>query len=234
MRTTITRLAPITAIAALALTGCGSTDQEATDAPAPTTDQSETDDGADDQDEAPAPSNPDEEEAWPIVDAGHLDGPFTLEGATGGTLDGSVYTLGAPEALPEDIGALLAAINIPQDQIDSTYLIPVNIDNSGGTETQEVYSASAVTEDGESIELNSLSGSLIDTADELGPDEAGYDAYEALWDRGREESVEVLPTAEETAYLVLEDVDDPDALTFTYFEIQPPMMGDPIPMGPVA
>lgn len=232
MRTTITRLAPLAAIAALALAGCGGTEQQPADTPA--AEQPQADEGADEQGDAPEPSNEDDEDAWPIVDDGHLDGPFTLEGATGGTLDGSVYTLGAPEALPEDIGALLAAINIPQDQIDSTYLIPVNIDNSGGTETQEVYSASAVTEDGESIELNSLSGNLIDTADELGPDEAGYEAYEALWDRGREESVEVLPTAEETDYLVLDDVDDPDALTFTYFEVHPPMHGEPIPMGPVS
>ena len=232
MRTTITRLAPLAAIAALALAGCGGTEQQPADTPA--AEQPQTDEGAGEQGEAPEPSDEDEEDAWPIVDDGEAPGPFKPEGAKGGTLDGSVYTLGAPESLPEDIGDLLVAINIPQDQVDATRLIPVHIDNSDGTETQELYSASAVTEDGESIELNSLAGHLIDTADELGQDEAGHDAYEALWDRGREESVEVLPTAEGTDYLVLPEMDDPDAVTFTYFEVHPPMHGEPIPMGPVS
>ena len=235
MQRTIRRLA-VPLAGALLLAGCGSTNDspEAADAEQQTVASdggagAPMDDGGDDD-------AVDESEAWPEVDDGTPPGPFTPEGAVGGTLNGSVYTLGALEPLPEDITDLLAAAGYAEKDTEGLRLLPVHIDNSQGSETEGMYSATAVTEDGQQYSYDTLGSFLFQVSEGYAETEGagmGDPVYDALWERYEEESVEVAPTAKGDGYIVVEGLEDPDNAKFTYFAIEPPMYGEPISMAPI-
>lgn len=178
----------------------------------------------------------DESDAWPEVDDGEPSGPFSPDGATGGTLDGSVYTLGAPEELPADVVALIVDAGYPEKDLVDLRVLPVQIDNSQGSATESVYAATAVIEGGEQYAFTTLGGYLIDVAQgyaDLEGSGMGDPVYDALWDRGEAELKDVAPTAEATVYVLMEGLPSPDEVVFTYFALEPPMHGEPIPMAPI-
>lgn len=179
----------------------------------------------------------DESEAWPEVDDEAPQGPFSPEGAVGGTLDGSVYTLGAPEPLPDDITALITDAGFPEKDLEDLTLLPVDIDNTKGSVTESIYSATAVVEGGDQYVFTTLGGYLMDVSDgyaDLESSGMGDPVYDDLQDRAREELKEVAPTAQATVYLMIDGTPDPGNLEFTYFAVEPPMHGDPIPLTPLS
>lgn len=230
MKRTIRRLAvPLAGV--LLLAGCGSTNDSAK--PTEAEQQTAASDGGA---AAPMDDGGDESDAWPEVDDGTPPGPFSPEGAVGGTLNGSVYTLGAMEPLPEDITDLLNDAGYADEDMEDLRLLPVHIDNSQGSETEGMYSATAVTEDGQQYAYDTLGRFLYQVSEGYAETEnsgLGDSVYEALWDRYEEESVEVAPTAQGDGYIVVEGLEDPDNAKFTYFAIEPPMHGDPISMIPI-
>lgn len=230
MNRTIRSLA-IPLAAAFLLAGCGGAEE------APTPAEQEQSATVSDGDDATAMDDGgDESDAWPDVDDGTPPGPFQPEGAVGGTLDGAVYTLGALESLPDDIASIIRDAGYADEDMEDLLLLPVHIDNSQGSETEGMASATAVTEDGQQHAYDTLGSFIFEVSEGYAESESsglGDPVYDALWDRYEEESVEVAPTAQGDGYIVVEGVEDPDSLKFTYFAIEPPMFGDPISMSPV-
>ncbi len=233
------RAVALTPVAALLLVACGGSEAPAESSAPPSAEESTLDpsDGGESDEGAGDSQAADESDAWPEVDDGEPSGPFDLEGATGGTLDGSVYTLGAPEELPSDVVALLVDAGYPEKDLAGVRVIPVQIDNSRGSATESVHGATAVTEGGEQFAFTTLGNHLIDVAQGYADAEGsgmGDPVYDSLWERGEDESKEVAPTAQATVYILMDGVPEPDEARFTYFELEPPMHGEPIPMAPIS
>lgn len=205
-----------------------------------------TDDGPATDAPAAEAENVDDSDAWPIVEdengnvvenpedepANNVPSEFPVAAATGTNETGAVFTLQAPEDVPDDVADLLRKAGMQDKDLEGIRVIPVEIDNTLGSETADIYSATAVTADGKQYELDTMMGYLQTIADGSGLADTDYDAYEALWDRADESSVDVAPTAKATDFLILEGVPDADSLSLTYFEIQPPEWGTPIALMP--
>ena len=121
--------------------------------------------------------------------------------------------------MPDDITELLGKAGMADGDISGLRVIPVDIDNTQGSDTAGIYYATAVTGGGEQHELHSLIGYLHDAADASGTSDADYDTYVQLWNRADQSNIEVAPTAMAVDYLVPEGAIVADGLSVTYFEI---------------
>lgn len=180
------RFASIAAIATIALAGCGGSEDDATAPPA-------TGDA-------------------PAVEAETDPEPATLAGLAGVAETGEAYTINAPIEVPEDVAATMEDAGIEQETIESAHLIPVDIDNTDGTEPAGILGLILVNEAGETLEPVVLSDVLYEASEELGTEDA--DRYDRVWEAYEESIVEVQPTATGTDYVVAYDL--PDDAQYTY------------------
>ncbi|UEJ83455.1 hypothetical protein Bra3105_03840 [Brachybacterium halotolerans subsp. kimchii] len=240
--------------AALLLAGCGSTEDQA----APATTQSQQSDGGaassdgedlsdtngvEDPDALPTQAGVTGEECapdlWDEIEGVCLDEsampPIMVEGAFGFSEGGATYTLGTPEDLPADVADALKGIDVSEADLAKIKVIPVEIDNTEGNSTETLYGATAVTEGGDQHEWLALGGYLFDVSDKYAEENnsgLGDPPFDAVNEFEEASWKEVVPTAKDTQYLVVDDGTDLTG-TFTYMEMEGGETGgSPFPIFP--
>ncbi|MCG7309258.1 hypothetical protein [Brachybacterium sp. ACRRE] len=248
MKRTLRTLA-VPVLTAVLLAGCGGASGDSESSSASSTSKSQQsdtggasdasapmDDGGDDTLYDEANCSP---ELWDEVegicaDASTLE-PLSVEGAFGFSEGGATYTLGVPHPLPGPVIDGMKGLGFTDAELSAIKVIPVEIDNTEGLQSESLFGATAVSEDGQQHEWLSLSGYLFDTLDEYAEKNdsgLGDPVYDELYEVKEDAIQEVARTAKSTQYLVADDEADLDG-KFTYMELEGGELGgSPFPMFP--
>ncbi|UEJ83947.1 hypothetical protein Bra3105_06455 [Brachybacterium halotolerans subsp. kimchii] len=158
----------------------------------------------DDFGETCAPEDLDEIEGMCVSDedvsaaTADLGGPLDGHKISGSS--GEVYTLGAPEAVPDRYATAMHELGYVDKAIDGYKAIPVQIDNSEGSSDVDVFTLTLVDADGQQLEFPIAADFLYDAY--TAPDNDGTINDQDVVTEIEHGNTYVVPTAKKTQYFI--------------------------------